>query len=422
MNALTARPDWTRTDWWRRPVGVVYFAALVLSLGKGAWFTCWALFFLHYAGLSTAQFGIGITLAGIAGMILGGPLGYLADRVGARETLIVLGLVQGCAILSYAVVDAFWAIVFVTGVMTAAERSTPGIRIALIAGLTTEEDRLLSVSTTRVMTQSGLVVGAIFGGFVLSANSTAGYLTLVFAYGTVNLLAALLLLRVPHVESLSDRRIRRKALVLRDRPFLAIAFFNGLLALNWGMLDSGVPLWITEHTQSPPWVMGVLMGFNAVVIVVFQNRVSRAGATVVGAGRLGGWSGLLLALSCVVFAFSHDGSGTTVLAVLFLAAVIHVVGELFFMGSGFGLSIGLTPEGAHGEYQGAFATGQSAAMMVAPGLMAVLLVRLGVLGWAVLGAVYVVGGVGTLLAGRWARRTRWREATLKPARSGLETV
>ncbi|MEV7012367.1 MFS transporter [Streptosporangium sp. NPDC051022] len=402
------RPEWTTVAWWRRPVGPIYLAALVLSLGKGAWFTCWAMFFIRSVGLSTAEFGIGITAAGVVGMVAGGPLGYLADRVGARETLIALGVIQGLAILSYTFVRGFWAVVAVTCVMIAAERSTPGIRIAVISGLTSGQERLDGISTTRVMTQGGIVVGAIVGGFVLSADSRAGYLALILFYGAVNLAFALLLTRVPHVESLSDRKVRRGVLVMRDRLFLLVTLLNGLLALSWGMLDSGVPLWLTAHTQAPLWVMGVLMGGNAVVIVLFQNRVSRAGATISGAGRLGLWAGIALAVSCVVFAATYHGSGAFVIAVLVVAAAVHVVGELFFVGSGFGLSVGLTPEEAHGEYQGMFATGQAAAMMLAPGVMTILLVQWGVAGWFVLAAIYLAGGVGTILAGRWALRNRHR--------------
>ncbi|MEU0003931.1 MFS transporter [Streptomyces sp. NPDC006314] len=415
MSRVRPRPEWTTLAWWRRPVGPVHVAALVLSLGRGAWFTCWAMFFIKSVGLTEAQFGVGITLAGVAGLALGAPLGYVADRVGTRETLVVLTLVQGFAILSYAVVRDFWVIVAVTCVMIAAERSTPAIRVAVISGLTPPGDeRLEGISTARVMTQAGIVVGALLGALVLSADSRTGYLSLIVVYGAANLLAAALLLRVPHVRSLSDRKVRRGVLVLRDRPFLAATLFNGLLALNWGMLDSGVPLWITAHTRAPLWVMGLLMGFNAVVIVLFQNRVSRAGVTVAGAGRLGLWSGLLLAASCGVFAATYHGSGTYVLVVLFLAAVVHVVGELFFVGSGFGLSVGLAPQDAHGEYQGMFNSGQAAAMMLAPGAMTVLLVEGGRLGWFVLAAVYVVAGLGTAATARWALHDRGAGVTSEP--------
>lgn len=400
------RPAWSTVAWWSRPVGSVYLASLVLSVGKGAWFACWALFFIRSVGLSPAEFGIGLTAAGLVGMLAGGPFGYLADRWGPREMLLVLGTVEGLAVLSLIMVDSFWSAVVATSVMLAAARSVPGIRIAVVSGLVSTAERLTAVSTARAMTQGGSVVGVGVGAIVLAADSRPGYVGLILFCGATNLAFVLLLRRVPHVESLRDRKIKRRVLVLRDRPFLLLASFNGMLALCFGMLSSGVPLWIAHHTQIPPWVIAVLHGFNAVMIVLFQVRVSRVGETVQGAGKLGLWSGIVLAASCVLFAGTYQGGGAMILILMAVAAAAHVAGELFFMGSGLGLSVGLTPDGAHGEYQGAFSTGQNAAMMVAPAVMTLLLVEWNVLGWFVLGTVFLVAGTGSVLASGWALRTR----------------
>lgn len=406
------RPEWTTVDWWRRPVGTVYMASLVLSVGRGAWYACWALFFINSVGLSTAEFAIGITAAGVVGMIAGGPFGYLADRWGPKEMLLVLGLIEGLAMLAFLFVDGFWGAVAVTSVLVTAERAMSGVRTAVVAGMVGDEDRLHSISTSLVMTQAGLVVGAGFGAFVLAADSRPGYVALILFCGTANLAFVWLLRRVPHVESLRDRKIKRQVLVLRDRPFLVLILFNGLLALCYGMLSSGVPLWLAHHTEVHPAVISVLHGINAVTIVLFQNRVSRAGGTVRAAGRLGLWSGILLAASCVLFAASYQGGGTWVLLLLVAAALVHVAGELFFTGSGIGISVGLTRDGAHGEYQGAFNTGANASIMFAPGVMTVLLIDLNVVGWFVLGGVFLVAGLGTMLVA--GREHRLREAPAEP--------
>jgi predicted MFS family arabinose efflux permease len=110
-------------------------------------------------------------------------MGYLPDRIGSREVLVGLGIVQGIAIFSDTLIDNFWLILVVTCVVTAAERSAPGIRIAAISGLTTSETRLSSISTARVTMQVGVVVGALVGGFVLSLDTRAGYVTLLGSYG-----------------------------------------------------------------------------------------------------------------------------------------------------------------------------------------------------------------------------------------------
>jgi hypothetical protein len=406
---VARRPQWTYAAWWRQPVSPIYLSGLVLSLGRGAWFTCWALFFTHSVGLTAAQFGIGVTAAGIVGMFAGGPLGYLADRVGSREVLVGIGLVQGVATFSYTFVRDFWLILVVTCVVIAAERSRPGIQIAAISGLTASDDRINRISTARVAMQVGVVVGALVGGYILSVNTTSAYTTLLGSYGAVHILCALLLMfRLPRVPSLKGGKVRHGTVVLRDHPFLVITALNGLLALSWGMLDPGIPLWISKHTHAPLWIWAVVVGISAGGTVLFQNRVSRWGATIRGAGRAGLWSGLALAAAAVVYSFSYRGAGLAVITVLVVATMVFLVGELLFVSSGFGLSVGLTPEGAHGEYQGAFGSGQAMALMLAPGIMTLLLVEWSVAGWFALAAVYLVGGFGTFFAGRWAERSRAR--------------
>lgn len=396
---------------WRGPLASIQLASVVLSLGRGAWFTCWALFFTHSLGLTASQFGIGITAAGVVGLFLGVPAGYLADRFGAKETLILLGVAEGLAILSYVVITGFLPIVLVTCIVIASERAIPGIRIALIAGLASESDRLSAISRNRAVAQVGVMVGAVLGGFILALNTHGAYLTMVLMFGIAELLCAALILRVPHVQTLRDRKVKRKMLVFKDRPFLLITLFSGILALNWGMIDSGVPLWIGSHAPAPLWIMGVLTVISALFTMLYQLKVSRKADTVAKAGRVGLRSGVFLAVSCVVFALSYHMSGIFAAAIMLVAMAPYMVGELTFVASGWGLSTALTTDEAHGEYQGMFATGQAAAMIIAPGVMALLLVNFAVAGWLALGALYLVAGAGTLMASKWALRAHPALAT-----------
>ncbi|WP_410656966.1 MFS transporter [Amycolatopsis sp. lyj-112] len=408
------RPGWTRSDFWQAPIGPIYVATLVQAVGRGAWYTCWALFYLRSVGLSPAEFGIGVTAAGVVGMLAGMPFGYLADRVGPREVLIVLSVVQGLATIALAFISGFWAVMLVTCAVVMAERAGPGIRIAVVSGLTSGPGRLKAISNCHIMKETGAVAGSLVGGFVLFFDSRPAYVALVAFCGAAHLVFALLVSRVPHVESLRERKIRRKVLVLRDRPFLVFTVLSGVLALNWGMLDAGLPVWLTTHTQAPPWTMGALMAFNGVVIVLLLNRFTQAASTVPRAGRLGILAGVTLGASCVVFATTDGGTGTVVIVLLFVAAAVQVVGELFFVSSTYGLAVGMTKEDAHGEYQGMFTSGTGAAMMLAPGLLTALLSGWGVAGWLLLGALFVAAGVGLPLAGRWSMREQRKEEATGP--------
>lgn len=398
----------------RGPIRKICLATLVANIGSGAWYTCLAIFTVRSVGLSPTQFGVGITIAGVIGLLAGSPLGYLADRLGAREMLFGISLAQGVAALGYVLAHEFWSFLLVSCFAVAGERAAPGIRIALISSLTREEDRLQSISTTVVVAHIGAAVGAGAGALVLYLDTRPAYIGLVLLSSASFLGFGLIVRVVPHVPTLSDRKVKRKVLVLRDKPFLAVTGLSALLALNWGMLGSGVPLWIDEHTSAPNWIMGVLTTINAVAIVLFQNRVSRGGATVPGAARLAVWCGAALALSCVLFAASYSGAGAWVIVLLIAATLVHVVGELLFVASGWGLSVGLSPDDAHGEYQGVFAAGPAAALMFAPALMTTLVVDWGVAGWFVLAGLFLLGGIPTVPVSRWALRTRPSAAVVAP--------
>lgn len=400
------------------PVGSLYLATLVLQVGGGAWFTCWAIFLTRVVGLSIVEFGVGLTIAAVVGLAVGAPLGYLADRIGTRETLVVVGVVDGLAVLGFLLVDGMWSFVAVACVAVTAERALPAVRMAVIAGLTEGSDRIRVMSTNRVLAHVGMAVGAAVGAFFLTVGDRRAFVALVLLYATSSLAAAVLARRVPHVSSLLDRRESRGVLALRDPAFLVITVLTGVLALNWGMLSTGVPLWITTRTTAPAWTVGMITLLNAVAIVVFQNRVSRIGDTVAGAARAAALCGLALAASCLLFALTPGTSGVLLVATLLLAAVAQVVGELYYSTASWGLSTGLTRREAHGEYQAVFATGYTAAVLFAPAVMTVLVIGWGVAGWITLAALFLVSAVPVAPVSRWAQRSGVRADATDATRLG----
>ena len=118
-------------------------------------------------------------------------------------------------------------------------------------------------------------------------------------------------------------------------------------------------------------------------------------------GRRGG---LLLTGSCAVLALAH-GLPTAAAALVLAAGIgLQALGEVFSQAGGWALSYELAAEGHHGAYQGVFNTGQSAAMMLGPAVIAWLLVGHGLLGWALLGALFAASGLAMAPTVRWARR------------------
>lgn len=59
--------------------------SILFAVGEGTFITGSAVFFTQIVGLSAAQVGLGLTVAGIASFFFAVPLGKMADRVGPKR-------------------------------------------------------------------------------------------------------------------------------------------------------------------------------------------------------------------------------------------------------------------------------------------------------------------------------------------------
>jgi hypothetical protein len=185
-----------------------------------------------------------------------------------------------------------------------------------------------------------------------------------------------------------------------------LAALVGVLTLSWGMLSTALPLWVVGFTHAPHAMSAVVIVLSSLAIAAFQLPVSRGFREPIPAARGALWSGAALAASCVVFALTYRQGGALVVALLLIAAVLHIAGEVLFVAASWGLSIPLMPADAQGEYQGMFATGEATALMAAPALMTTLIAGWGQPGWLVLGAIFVLATAPAMPVTRWALRTR----------------
>jgi hypothetical protein len=377
---------------------------LISAIGNGAWYTSWAIFLTRWIGLSPAVVGLGMTVAGACGVAAATPLGWIADRVGAREMFAGLLALQGLSAGAYVLVHGTASFLVVSCLAQIAGSGTGGPRNALVLGLCDHEGRLEALGRLRAISHIGWALGAIAGGAVISIATEPAYLALLALNGGTYLVYALLVCSVPRVEV--PVRTRLALRVVRDAPYMSLAGLMGVLALCWAMLSSGLPLWVTLHTHAPRAISAVVVLISSVGIAAFQVRVSR-GITAPRTAATGTlMSGCALAASCLLFALTAGGSGPTVIALMVAAAGLHLAGELLFVASSWGLSVPLMPPDAPGEYQGVFATGEAVALMAAPALMTTLLAGWGQPGWIALAVIFLVPGVAAVPVTRWALRTR----------------
>jgi MFS transporter len=376
---------------------------LLSAVGNGAWYTSWALFLTRSVGLSPAQVGVGMTVAGAVGLLAATPLGWVADRAGAREVYAGLLVAQAAVSLAYLAVSGMAAFLAVACLGQAAG-SGGSARNALVLGLTErEEERLATLGALRSISHVGWALGALAGAVIIGVDSRAGYVALLVLNAASYAAYALLVASVPRVCARARARGLR---VVRDRPYVTLAGLMGVLALCWAMMSSGLPLWVALHTGAPRSISGIVVVLNSAAIALLQVRVSRTMTAPGVAARGAVLSASLLASSCLLFALTAGGSGAGVVFVLLVAAVVHTAGELLFVAASWGLSIPLMPPDSPGEYQGVFATGEATALMAAPALMTTLVADWGQPGWLVLAAIFLLPAVAAVPVTRWALRTR----------------
>jgi MFS family permease len=387
------------------PIRTLAGVTLVNTVGNGLLATAVVLYFTHVVGLTGAEVGVGLTVAGGLGLLVGIPLGHLADRRGPREVLLALLALQAVATASYVLVGSYAAFLVAAAFVVTLDRGSSAVRQGLIAQLLDPRARVRGRAILRSVTNVGFAIGATLAGIAIAVDTRAAYDLLILGDAVTFVGAAALLLRLPHVAPQPHAAEGPQLIVLRDRPYLIVTLLLSIMTLHFSLLEVGIPLWVSGHTDAPKTVVAVIFVLNCVLVALLSVPAARGTETIGGAARAGVRASVLLALSCVLFATAAGPGATVAAIVLVVAGVVEVFGEIVQAASGWGLSFGLAPDHAQGQYQGATSTGFALSQMLGPALMA-LVTSAGTIGWLTLGAVFLVTAAVTVPVARWAEAQR----------------
>ncbi|MEU5787127.1 MFS transporter [Micromonospora purpureochromogenes] len=396
------------------PARTLALSTLVNTVGRGTWLTVSALFLTRSVGLSVREVGVGLTVTALVSLIASTPMGYLADRHGPRGIQLAALVASGVFTAALVTVRSFPTFLVVGVLMAVADAASRGARGALIAGAVPADQRVRLRAWLRAVTNVGISVGAVVAGVGLAADTRGAYVALILLDCVTYLLAAVVLLRLAPVPPVPAPTHGPRLIALRDRPFLAFTVLDGLMSMHFGLLNIALPLWIADHTTAPHWLISACMLVNTVMVVLFQVRASRGTEDLRGAARAARRAGVVIAVACALFAASAGVPTPVAVALLLAGALVHVVGELWHAAAGWGISFGLAPARAQGQYQGAYGMGMQLGGMVAPVVVTSLAVGWGAPGWLVLGGLFLVLGALVPPVVRWAARTRPAEPVAEP--------
>lgn len=388
------------------PSRTLALSTLINTVGRGTWLTASALFLTRSVGLTVTQVGLALTITALVSLVTSTPMGYLADRLGPRGLQLAALLASAGFTAALVAVRSFAGFLVVGVLMAVADSATRGARGALIAGAVPPDQRVRTRAYLRAVTNVGISVGTVLAGFGLAADTRTAYVSLILLDCATYLLAAAVLLRLPPVPPVPAPTHGPRLIALRDRPFLAFTVLDGLMSMHFSLINIALPLWIAGHTTAPRWLISACLLVNTVVVVLFQVRASRGTEDLTGAGRAARRAGAVIAVACALFAAGGGVPVTVAVPLLLAGALVHVVGELWHAAAGWGISFGLAPAHAQGQYQGAYGMGMQLGSMVAPVVVTTLAVGWGVPGWLLLGGLFLVLGLLVPPVVRWAARTR----------------
>jgi MFS family permease len=386
--------------------------SVLSAFGDGVFLTGSAVFFTQIVGLSAAQVGLGLSIAGVVTFALAVPLGKLSDRFGAKRVWALSSLVEAMLYLVWLAVGGMAAFVAMLVALELVVTTSRSARNAYRFDLFPREERVSSSAYFRAARNVGYTLGALLAGVALATDSDPVIRAVPVATAVLLLLNATLVSRLPpivhHAESESPLEAAVQAggsaSALRNRGYVLMSVFGGVLATHQVLLNVVIPLWLVEETDAPRVLLAWLFGTNTVMAVMLQVVAARGVVTVDDALRAERRGAFFFVLSCGIVLVTHDTVGWVTIVLVWVGHVTVTGAELFSSAGEWGLQAELSDPARRGEYQGVSQLGYTLGTVWAPAAYTFLAMEWGTPGWLVIAAIVLVAAVGIHPAARAAAR------------------
>jgi MFS family permease len=282
-----------------RQVWILALGRLLSEIGSGFTIFYAPIFFVQQVGLSATSVGLALgsaSISGVAGRLISGSY---ADRWGRKPVLLLSTLVGAIACFIFAATQDFPTLVigclvqgFGLGLYWPANE-------AIVADLTTGEERRIAYAFTRLADNIGMGVGIIAGGLLIS--STGGYRWLFIVDG-ISFCVFFLTIIFAIEETLQQGKEPTKLIggyftALRDRRLLVYVMVNIILTIYISQTQTTLPLYFSNFVAQVnargfnPQVISTLFAWHLLMTVAcqipilkFLHRFSHARSLMISGG------------------------------------------------------------------------------------------------------------------------------------------
>jgi len=143
---------------------------------------------------------------------------------------------------------------------------------------------------------------------------------------------------------------------------------------------------------------------NTGAVILFQVRASKGSGDLNTGARLYRRAGFAVAVSCILYAMSAGISTVAACAMLILAMLVHVYGELVGSAGSWSIGFGLAKQEHQGQYQGVYSLSWGLGGTLGPAFVTALAIGMGKSGWEILAVMFAITGIlmHKLVTGSWA--------------------
>lgn len=373
-------------------IRVIALALLVNTFGNGLFGTLEVIYFTQVVGLTPAQVGLGLSIAGGISLCFSIPAGHISDRFGPRNLAVASFAAEGVLIFVIMFVHSFLGFVAVATLGGIAGVITQTFRMATIARVGGPDNSVQLRAFTRSVVNLGIGLGTVFAGVALSINTVTAYNIIVVCDAVTFWIAAIIWSRLPIMEPTVERGTELSFEALKDRRYLIAMICNGINSLHFILMGVALPLWVIHETKAPRWMVAFMMVINTVCVVLFQMAASKGSERVENGAKYFARAALFVSLACILYSVTQGMNAVLASVFLIVASLVHVAGELLGSAGSWSIGFGLADRSRQGEYQGVWSLGMGIGGTVGPAFVTHMVIGLGQQGWLMLAAMFTVNG------------------------------
>lgn len=345
-----------------RPAWVLFGGTLVNRLGSFVLF--FLILYVKQKGYSATMAGLALSTYGVGGVLASLAGGYLADRIGRRNTISISMFTTAAIMMALSRADGFIAIAALTALLgLSAELYRPAAS-ALLADLTEPRARVTAFAVYRIAVNLGVAVGPAMGGLLADRS-----FTLLFAVdaATSALFGVIALVALPAVSLHAEAELERRSswpVIRADRGFVMFLLASLLGGAVFMQFNGALPLQVRALGFSNS-TYGLMMSINGAIVLLCELPLTSITRTH-SARRV-----MALGLVLIGVGFAMTGMRAS-LGFLVASVVVWSLGEIVFVPVAAAHVANIAPVDMRGRYQGAWAVMWGVSHILAPAVGAAL--------------------------------------------------